>query len=62
MTAYTLTFASFQLIGGRLTDIYHAKPVFVGGLLVVGLLSILCGVSVHPIMLIVFRAIQGIGK
>ena len=27
----------------------------------VGILSILCGVSIHPIMLLVFRAVQGIG-
>ncbi|KAL5498331.1 hypothetical protein ACEPAH_2473 [Sanghuangporus vaninii] len=59
--AYTLTFASFQLIGGRLTDIYHAKPIFVSGFAIVGIFSILCAVSVHPIMLIVFRAVQGIG-
>ncbi|KAI5121919.1 hypothetical protein M0805_000248 [Coniferiporia weirii] len=61
VAAYTLTFASFQLIGGRLSDIYHPKPVFIAGYAIVGLLSILCAVSINPIMLIVFRAIQGIG-
>ncbi|KAL5525108.1 hypothetical protein ACEPAF_8977 [Sanghuangporus sanghuang] len=56
--AYTLTFASFQLIRGRLTDIYHAKPIFVSGVAIVGIFSILCAVGVHPIMLIVFRAVH----
>ncbi|PAV17782.1 MFS general substrate transporter [Pyrrhoderma noxium] len=61
VAAYTLTFASFQLVGGRLSDLYHPKPVFIFGYVIVGVFSILCAVSVHPIMLIVFRAVQGIG-
>lgn len=61
VSAYTLTFASTFLLAGRLTDIYHAKPIFCAGYLMVGILSILCAVSVNPIMLLVFRAIQGIG-
>ncbi|KIJ40340.1 hypothetical protein M422DRAFT_60599 [Sphaerobolus stellatus SS14] len=61
ITAYTLTFAAFLLFAGRLTDIYHPKPVFCVGYLLLGITSILCAVSVQPIMLIVFRAIQGVG-
>ncbi|KAH8119334.1 major facilitator superfamily domain-containing protein [Phellopilus nigrolimitatus] len=61
VAAYTLTFASLQLIGGRLSDIYYPKPVFIAGCTIVGVFSILCAVSVDPIMLIVFRAVQGIG-
>lgn len=61
LAAYTLTFGAFQVPAGRLSDLYHPKPVFVIGYLMVGLFSILCGVSVQPIMLLVFRAISGIG-
>ncbi|THU97267.1 MFS general substrate transporter [Dendrothele bispora CBS 962.96] len=61
LSAYTLTFASFMLISGRISDMFHPKPVFVIGFLVVGLLSIPVGASVDPIMTIVFRAFQGIG-
>ncbi|GJJ13376.1 hypothetical protein Clacol_007628 [Clathrus columnatus] len=61
VSAYTLTFAATFLLAGRLTDIYHAKPIFCIGYLMVGILSILCAVSVNPIMLLIFRAIQGIG-
>ncbi|KAF8507578.1 major facilitator superfamily domain-containing protein [Hysterangium stoloniferum] len=61
VSAYTLTFAASFLLAGRLTDIYASKPIFCIGYLMVGIFSILCAVSVHPIMLLVFRAIQGIG-
>ncbi|THH29152.1 hypothetical protein EUX98_g5035 [Antrodiella citrinella] len=61
LAAYTLTFGAFQVPAGRLSDIYHPKPVFVIGYLGVGIFSILCGVSVHPIMLLIFRAVSGIG-
>lgn len=50
-----------MVTAGRLSDIYHPKPVFCGGYVLLGIFSVLCGVSVHPIMLLVFRAIQGIG-
>ncbi|CAL1698311.1 unnamed protein product [Somion occarium] len=61
LAAYTLTFASLQVPAGRLTDLYDAKLIFCIGYLGLGLFSILCAVSVHPIMLVVFRAISGIG-
>ncbi|TCD67428.1 hypothetical protein EIP91_012400 [Steccherinum ochraceum] len=61
LAAYTLTFGSMQVPAGRLSDIYHPKPVFIIGYLCVGIFSILCGVSVQPIMLLVFRAVSGIG-
>ncbi|GAW01048.1 efflux protein [Lentinula edodes] len=61
LSAYTLTFAAFMLISGRLSDMFHPKPVFVAGFLVIGLLSVPIAASVNPIMTIVLRALQGIG-
>lgn len=61
LSAYTLTFASFLVSAGRLTDIYNPKLVFCAGFLTVGIFSVLCAVSVAPVMLLVFRAIQGLG-
>lgn len=61
VSAYTLTFAAFMLISGRLADIYHPKPVFILGFLIVGVLAIPIGFSPHPILIITLRAIQGIG-
>ncbi|PSS37253.1 hypothetical protein PHLCEN_2v891 [Hermanssonia centrifuga] len=60
LTAYTLTFGAFQVPAGRLSDIYHPKPVFCIGFFSVGVFSILCAVSVDPIMLLVFRALCGL--
>jgi MFS family permease len=60
LTGYTLTFGAFQVPAGRLSDIYHPKPIFCLGFFFVGIFSILCAVSVHPIMLIVFRAMSGL--
>ncbi|KAL0959009.1 hypothetical protein HGRIS_014321 [Hohenbuehelia grisea] len=61
LTAYTLTLASSMLISGTISDIFHAKPVFCAGILIVGLFSIPVATSVHPVMSIVFRALQGLG-
>lgn len=61
LSGYTLTFAAFMLVAGRLADIYHPKPVFTLGFLIIGLLSIPIAASVNPVMLVVFRALQGIG-
>ncbi|THH32905.1 hypothetical protein EUX98_g1244 [Antrodiella citrinella] len=61
LAAYTLTFGSMQVPAGRLSDLYNPKPIFIAGYLAVGIFSILCGVSIHPIMLLVFRAVSGIG-
>ncbi|KDQ32412.1 hypothetical protein PLEOSDRAFT_1024998, partial [Pleurotus ostreatus PC15] len=36
LSAYTLTFASFMLIAGTLSDIFHPKPIFCLGFLFVG--------------------------
>ncbi|KAJ3552365.1 hypothetical protein NM688_g4188 [Phlebia brevispora] len=60
LSAYTLTFGAFQVPAGRLSDIYHPKPVFCIGFFCVGLFSVLCAVSVQPIMLLVFRAMCGL--
>ncbi|TRM59428.1 major facilitator superfamily domain-containing protein [Schizophyllum amplum] len=61
LSAYALTFGSLMLISGRIGDVFHPKPVFCAGFLVMGLLSIPVAASVHPIMTIVFRALQGLG-
>lgn len=61
LSAYTLTFASFMLIAGSLSDIFHPKPIFCLGFAFIGIFSVPVGASVHPIMAIVFRALQGMG-
>jgi EmrB/QacA subfamily drug resistance transporter len=59
--AYTLTFASFMLIGGSMGDILGRKKFFIGGLVLFTLGSVACGLSESTEQLIGFRALQGLG-
>ncbi|MGW4365582.1 MFS transporter [Nocardia takedensis] len=61
VTAYTLTFAGFMLIGGRASDLFGRRRVFVLGLLVFTGASLAGGLSPNAIWLVVARAVQGIG-
>ncbi|KAJ3871151.1 MFS general substrate transporter [Lentinula edodes] len=61
ITAYNLTFGSFLLLAGRISDMYHPKPVFVTGFFLLGVLGIGGGFSQDIISFIVIRAFQGIG-
>ncbi|MCC3238093.1 MFS transporter, partial [Pediococcus acidilactici] len=60
-TAYVLTFGGFQLLGGRLGDIFGRKRLFLIGTYIFTFSSLLVGLSVSAPMMIVMRAIQGAG-
>ncbi|KLT41071.1 putative tetracycline efflux protein [Cutaneotrichosporon oleaginosum] len=60
-TAYMLTSTALQPVYGRLSDIYGRKSVLLGSLVIFMLGSLACALSTSMTMLIVFRAIQGIG-
>ncbi len=60
-TAYTLTFAGFLLLGGRLADLYGRRRVFVAGLALFSAASLAGGLASAPGMLIAARAAQGLG-
>jgi len=59
--AYVLAFASLLLTGGILGDRYGRKRMFLAGLAVFTLFSLLCGLATSPTQLIAARALQGIG-
>jgi EmrB/QacA subfamily drug resistance transporter len=59
--AYVLAFASLLLTGGILGDRYGRKRMFLGGLAIFTLFSLLCGLAATPTQLIASRALQGIG-
>jgi len=61
VTAYTLTLASLILLGGALGDRLGRRRVFVIGVAWFALASALCGASPTIGVLIVARALQGIG-
>ena len=58
---YALTFGGSIIVTGRLSDIFGARRLLLSGLAMFSLASLLCGVAVSPAMLIVARALQGLG-
>lgn len=60
--SYTITFGGFLLLAGRLGDFLGRKTIFLAGLLIFGLSSLAVGLSQSAVMMISFRAIQGVGS
>jgi EmrB/QacA subfamily drug resistance transporter len=61
ITAYTLTYGGFLLLGGRAADLLGRRIVFMGGLALFTVASLVCGLSTSSGMLIGARAVQGLG-
>jgi EmrB/QacA subfamily drug resistance transporter len=61
VNAYTLTFGGFLLLGGRLADLLGRRRMFMYGLVVFSLASLLGGLAQSDVWLIAARAAQGIG-
>jgi len=61
VNAYTLTFAGFLLLGGRATDLLGRRRVFIGGLLLLSVASLVGGFAQSEGVLIAARALQGLG-
>jgi EmrB/QacA subfamily drug resistance transporter len=61
VNAYTLVFGGFLLLGGRAGDLLGRKRLFLGGLVVFTLASLLDGLSGSQGMLIGARSLQGLG-
>jgi EmrB/QacA subfamily drug resistance transporter len=58
---YLIAFGSFLLLAGRLGDLIGRKRMFVGGIAIFTVASLLCGLSNSQGMLIASRFLQGIG-
>ena len=61
VNAYMLTFGGFLLLGGRLGDLYGQRRVFLAGLALFTLASLVCGLAHSQAMLVIARAVQGVG-
>ncbi|MDP9347232.1 MAG: MFS transporter, partial [Actinomycetota bacterium] len=61
VNAYTLTFGGFLLLGGRLADLLGRRRLFIIGLIVFSLASLLGGLAQSDLWLIAARALQGLG-
>lgn len=61
VSAYTLSFGGFLLLGGRMADVLGRRRMFMMGLALFTLSSLAAGLSTSPAMMIAARAIQGLG-
>lgn len=61
VNAYMLTFGGFLLLGGRLGDLYGHRKLFLAGITLFTLASAACGLAQGQAVLIVARAVQGLG-
>src|ERR1700683_5642489 len=61
INAYILTFGGFLLLGARAGDLFGRRRVFLVGIAVFTLSSMLGGVATSGWMLLVARALQGLG-
>jgi EmrB/QacA subfamily drug resistance transporter len=59
VNAYLLTFGGFLLLGGRLGDLYGHRRLFVTGIALFTLASLLCGLAQGQGLLVAARALQG---
>ena len=59
--AYSLTFASLLIVAGRLADRFGRRLIFVIGLVVFVVSSVLVAMSGSPVTIIGARALQGVG-
>jgi EmrB/QacA subfamily drug resistance transporter len=60
VTAYSLTFGGFLLLGGRNADLFGRRRTFLMGISVFTLASLGSGLAPHGGILIIFRALQGL--
>jgi EmrB/QacA subfamily drug resistance transporter len=61
-TAYLLASAVFLVPFGRIADIYGRKKIFITGLSIFTLSSLLMVFSISPLMIILLRIVQGMGS
>src|SRR3954454_8476830 len=61
ISAYSIFFGGFLLLGGRAADLLGRRRLFMVGVALFALSSLLCGLAWNETSLIVFRSTQGLG-
>jgi EmrB/QacA subfamily drug resistance transporter len=61
VTSYALMFGGFLLLGGRLADLLGRRRMFVAGMSLFGLASLVGGFSDSELQLVICRGAQGLG-
>jgi EmrB/QacA subfamily drug resistance transporter len=61
LSGFTLAFGGLLLLGGRLGDVYGRRRLFLGGIALFTIASLLGGLAQTPEWLVAARAAQGVG-
>lgn len=61
VTGYALAFGSLLLLGGRLADLYGRRRIFMVGLVIFAVASLLGGLATNEPLLLAARGLQGLG-
>ncbi|MFC5729638.1 MULTISPECIES: MFS transporter [Nocardioides] len=61
VTGYALAFGGLLLLGGRLGDLYGRRRLFISGLVLFAVASLLGGLATSEGLLLAARALQGVG-
>src|SRR4051794_25359806 len=61
VNAYVLVFGGFLLLGGRMADLLGRRLIFMSGLVLFGVASLVGGLATSEATLIAARAVQGLG-
>jgi EmrB/QacA subfamily drug resistance transporter len=61
LIAYAITFGGFLLLGGRMADLLGRRLIFLVGLTLFTVASLICGLAGSIGILIAARAVQGVG-
>ena len=60
-TSSLIANTTFQMLYGRLSDIFGRKTIFIGAVALLALADLMCGLSRNAAMFYVFRGVAGIG-
>ena len=61
LNAYTLVFGGFLMLGGRVADKLGRRRVFMFGVALFSVASLMCGLATSSSWIVVMRAVQGLG-
>ncbi|MGE0818059.1 MAG: MDR family MFS transporter/patatin-like phospholipase family protein [Candidatus Nanopelagicales bacterium] len=61
LNAYSIVFAAFLVVSGRLADLLGRKRAFLNGVLLFTVASVLCAIAPNVEVLIAFRVVQALG-
>jgi EmrB/QacA subfamily drug resistance transporter len=61
LNAYTLVFGGFLMLGGRVADKLGRRRVFMFGVALFSVASLMCGLATSSIWIVAMRAVQGLG-